>query len=217
MASTTVTRHLAAPRPEVYRALLDREAVRRWKVPPGMTSEIHEWTERPGDFRLSNPDIIDIPFDNIKKIVEPLKDHLPFVSYKSTEEDAQLRAIFDRTAILSSVALPIFLKDGTFWGFVGFDELKEERENRGYREGEKGRMEEKKRNNIPLKEANSPKGSVTPRHDADSQCSSSHINPISNTFCLPQSYSLPRLRSLENRRIGLCIDLSPTDERKFSF
>jgi PAS domain S-box-containing protein len=92
------------------------------------TTEIHEWTERAADFRLDNPDIKNIPFDSIKKIVEPLQDHLPFVSYKSTEEDGQLRAIFDRTAILSSVALPIFLKDGTFWGFVGFDELKEERE-----------------------------------------------------------------------------------------
>ncbi len=92
------------------------------------TSEIHEWTEKAVDFRLANPDIKDIPFANIKKIVEPLQDHLPFVSYKSTEEDSQLRAIYDRTAILSSVALPIFLKDGTFWGFVGFDELKEERE-----------------------------------------------------------------------------------------
>jgi PAS domain S-box-containing protein len=93
-----------------------------------VTSEIHEWTERPGDFRLGRTEITNLPFGNIKKIIEPLQDHLPFVSYKSTEEDPQLRAIYDRTEILSSVALPIFLNDGTFWGFVGFDELKQERE-----------------------------------------------------------------------------------------
>lgn len=92
------------------------------------TSEIHEWTERSADFRLSNPGVKEIRFDSIKKIIEPLQDHLPFVSYKSTEKDGQIRAIFDRLAILSSVALPIFLKDGSFWGFVGFDERKEERE-----------------------------------------------------------------------------------------
>ena len=92
------------------------------------TTETHEWTEKPGDFRLNNAEIKNIPFDSIKKIVEPLIDHLPFVSYKSQEQDPQLRAIFDRTAILSSVALPIFLNNGNFWGFVGFDELKEERE-----------------------------------------------------------------------------------------
>jgi uncharacterized protein YndB with AHSA1/START domain len=48
VASTTVTWHLAAPRPAVYRALLDPRAVQRWKVPPGMTSEVHEWDPREG-------------------------------------------------------------------------------------------------------------------------------------------------------------------------
>ncbi|MGY1808286.1 SRPBCC family protein [Blastococcus sp. SYSU D00669] len=48
MGSTRVTRHIAAPRPAVYRALLDRDAVARWKVPPGMTSEVHEWDAREG-------------------------------------------------------------------------------------------------------------------------------------------------------------------------
>ncbi|MGY1616165.1 SRPBCC family protein [Geodermatophilus sp. SYSU D00691] len=48
MGPTRVTRHIAAPRPAVYRALLDRDAVARWKVPPGMTSEVHEWDAREG-------------------------------------------------------------------------------------------------------------------------------------------------------------------------
>jgi signal transduction histidine kinase len=68
-----------------------------------------------------------IPFDNIKKIIEPLRNRQPFVSYKSTEDDPQLRGIYERSEIQSSVALPIFLNNDTFWGFVGFDELKEER------------------------------------------------------------------------------------------
>jgi uncharacterized protein YndB with AHSA1/START domain len=48
VASTRVTWHIAAPRSAVYRALLDRDAVQRWKVPPGMTSEVHEWDAREG-------------------------------------------------------------------------------------------------------------------------------------------------------------------------
>ena len=48
MSSTRVTRYLAAPRPAVYRALLDPAAVAQWKVPPGMTSEVHEWDPREG-------------------------------------------------------------------------------------------------------------------------------------------------------------------------
>jgi uncharacterized protein YndB with AHSA1/START domain len=48
MATTRVNAHLAAPRPVVYRALLDPAAVGRWKVPPGMTAEVHEWDARVG-------------------------------------------------------------------------------------------------------------------------------------------------------------------------
>src|SRR4051795_11795918 len=48
MSTTRMTRHLAAPRSAVYRALLDRDDVARWKVPANMTSEVHEWDAREG-------------------------------------------------------------------------------------------------------------------------------------------------------------------------
>src|SRR3954468_23572279 len=48
MSTTRATRHFAAPRSAVYRALLDPDAVARWKVPTGMTSEVHEWDAREG-------------------------------------------------------------------------------------------------------------------------------------------------------------------------
>ncbi|MDP4217126.1 MAG: response regulator [Bacteroidota bacterium] len=92
-----------------------------------LTSEIHEWTEHPSDFRLDNPAIKNIPFENIRKIIEPLQLNQPFLSYKHKEDDPQLMAIYEKTGVLSSVAVPIFLKDA-FWGFVGFDELKKERD-----------------------------------------------------------------------------------------
>ena len=41
VSSTRLTRHVNAPRSAVYRALLDPEAVQRWMVPDGMTSEVH--------------------------------------------------------------------------------------------------------------------------------------------------------------------------------
>lgn len=54
MASTRVTRHLDAPPATVYRALVDRHAVARWKVPSGMTCEVHEFESREGGrFRIS--------------------------------------------------------------------------------------------------------------------------------------------------------------------
>lgn len=48
VTTTRVSRHLRAPRAAVYRALLDPDAVARWRVPDGMTCEVHEWDAREG-------------------------------------------------------------------------------------------------------------------------------------------------------------------------
>jgi uncharacterized protein YndB with AHSA1/START domain len=51
---TRVTRHIDAPRSKVYDAFLDADAVVRWKVPDGMTSEVHSFDGREGGtFRIS--------------------------------------------------------------------------------------------------------------------------------------------------------------------
>jgi uncharacterized protein YndB with AHSA1/START domain len=43
-----------APRANVYRALLDARAVATWKVPTGMTSQVHAFEAREGgSFRIS--------------------------------------------------------------------------------------------------------------------------------------------------------------------
>jgi uncharacterized protein YndB with AHSA1/START domain len=54
MHSTRVSQHVAAPRSVVYRALLDADAVARWRVPEGMSSQVHEFDPREGGaFRVS--------------------------------------------------------------------------------------------------------------------------------------------------------------------
>ncbi len=54
MSSTSVRRHLHAPRPRVYRALVDADAVARWMVPAGMSSRVHAFEAREGGaFRIS--------------------------------------------------------------------------------------------------------------------------------------------------------------------
>lgn len=54
MSTTRLSRHVRAPRADVYRALLDADAVRRWMVPDGMTSEVHEFAAHEGGrFRIS--------------------------------------------------------------------------------------------------------------------------------------------------------------------
>jgi uncharacterized protein YndB with AHSA1/START domain/tRNA(Arg) A34 adenosine deaminase TadA len=52
--STRVTRHIRAPRAAVYRAFLEADAVQRWMVPTGMTSQVHVFDPREGGaFRVS--------------------------------------------------------------------------------------------------------------------------------------------------------------------
>ncbi|HEY4420024.1 MAG TPA: SRPBCC family protein [Pseudonocardia sp.] len=54
MYSTQVSRHVKAPRSAVYRALLDTDAIARWRVPAGMSSHVHEFDAREGgSFRVS--------------------------------------------------------------------------------------------------------------------------------------------------------------------
>jgi len=48
MSSTHFGQHVNAPRANVYRALLDARAVMKWKVPDGMTSQVHEFDAREG-------------------------------------------------------------------------------------------------------------------------------------------------------------------------
>ena len=54
MGTTRVSRHIRAPRADVYRALLDPDAVQSWMVPDGMTSRIHSFEPtQGGTFRIS--------------------------------------------------------------------------------------------------------------------------------------------------------------------
>lgn len=54
MTSTQVTRHIRAPRPVVYRALVDADAIAKWRVPDGMRSHVHEFSAvEGGTFRVS--------------------------------------------------------------------------------------------------------------------------------------------------------------------
>jgi uncharacterized protein YndB with AHSA1/START domain len=54
MYTSRVSGHVDAPRAAVYRALVSAEAIARWRVPDGMSSEVHEFDAREGGgFRVS--------------------------------------------------------------------------------------------------------------------------------------------------------------------
>lgn len=54
MPSTCISLHINAPRPRVYAALIDAEAIAQWKVPDGMAMVVHAFEPREGGrFRIS--------------------------------------------------------------------------------------------------------------------------------------------------------------------
>ncbi len=54
MYSTRVSQHVNASRRAVYRALLNADAIARWRVPEGMSGHVHEFDCREGgSFRIS--------------------------------------------------------------------------------------------------------------------------------------------------------------------
>jgi uncharacterized protein YndB with AHSA1/START domain len=54
MSTTRISRRINAPRERVYRALLDVDAIAQWRVPSGMTSQVHAFEAREGGtFRVS--------------------------------------------------------------------------------------------------------------------------------------------------------------------
>jgi uncharacterized protein YndB with AHSA1/START domain len=48
MYSTQVSGHVSASRPAVYEALLNPDAIAKWRVPAGMSSQVHEFDAREG-------------------------------------------------------------------------------------------------------------------------------------------------------------------------
>ncbi|MEU7721178.1 SRPBCC domain-containing protein [Streptomyces tibetensis] len=54
MYTSRVSGHVDAPRAAVYRALVSAEAIARWRVPTGMSGEVHAFDAREGGrFRVS--------------------------------------------------------------------------------------------------------------------------------------------------------------------
>src|ERR1700716_1136378 len=85
MSSTQISRHVNAPRPSVYRALLDARAVAQWMVPDGMTSHVHEFDAREGgSFRISLT--YDAPTGNGKTTAHTDTYHGHFVKLVTNEQ-----------------------------------------------------------------------------------------------------------------------------------
>lgn len=96
------------------------------------TTEVHfcsqkfEWSAVGAIPQIDNPDLQEVPFDEIGPHVYKLKMGEPFINTVSELEEGRIKELLQAQDILSILVLPIIVNGG-FWGFIGFDECKFER------------------------------------------------------------------------------------------
>jgi uncharacterized protein YndB with AHSA1/START domain len=89
MATTRISRHISASRADVYRALVDADAVQRWMVPDGMSSHVHVFdAHEGGTFRISLT--YDTPTDAGKTTAQTDSYHGRFVTLVPDAEVVQV-------------------------------------------------------------------------------------------------------------------------------
>lgn len=93
----------------------------------GYTSQKIEWNSGYKASQIDNPELQDVSFADMSSFIEPLVNGEAFYGIVRCLENGYTRGILESQGILSIVVLPVFLQD-RFWGFVGFDECKYERE-----------------------------------------------------------------------------------------
>jgi len=109
--STRIERHINAPRAAVYRALLDPQAVTKWKVPDGMTCHVHVFEAREGgSFRISLT--YDAPTGTGKTTAHTDTYHGRFVNLVPNEQIVEVDEFeTDEPALRGEMTITITLTD----------------------------------------------------------------------------------------------------------
>lgn len=90
------------------------------------TSQKIEWSAGNVEPQLDNPDLQDVPVEEVDFFIEPLAQKKPFQAIVNELPPGTVRELLSAQQILSILVLPVFIQD-TFWGFIGYDECKYER------------------------------------------------------------------------------------------
>jgi len=90
------------------------------------TSYKMEWNSGIFPAQINNPRLRNIPFEQIANFLEPLMRNEAIIGRVQEFKDGLDKELLLEQGIISILVLPIFV-GGVFWGFVGFDECKEER------------------------------------------------------------------------------------------
>src|SRR4051812_9721107 len=111
MTSTRVRRHFNAPRALVYRTLLDPRAIPKWKVPEGMTCQVHAFDAREGGaIRVSLT--YDVPTGTGKTTARTDTYHGRFVTFVPDERIVEVDEFeTDDPALRGAMTITITLAD----------------------------------------------------------------------------------------------------------
>lgn len=93
----------------------------------GFANQKLEWTASSARAQLDNPELQNLPFAVIYDFIVPLRNNQPFMAIVSRMDESVTKELLVAQDIKSILVLPIFLK-GYFYGFIGFDDCKQERE-----------------------------------------------------------------------------------------
>ncbi len=91
------------------------------------TSQRFEWSSSTSTPQIDNPSLQGLYIENFKEYVDILLQNKPYISHVKDIIDNDLRELLSGQSIFSIILFPIFVRNA-FWGFIGFDECKFERE-----------------------------------------------------------------------------------------
>jgi len=93
----------------------------------GFTTQTMEWNSGCFEAQIDNTQLHDLAFSEAKAILEPLMKGQAIRARIREIEDETVRDALLEQSIQAVLILPIIV-DGLFWGFVGFDECKHDRD-----------------------------------------------------------------------------------------
>ena len=92
----------------------------------GFTSQKIEWSSVTNQSQLNNPDLQDLPFEDVEGFMTPLINGSEFCGIVRLMDNDKVKVLLQAQDVLSIIVLPIHVR-GILWGYVGFDECKYER------------------------------------------------------------------------------------------
>jgi PAS domain S-box-containing protein len=90
-------------------------------------SQRYEWNSGVAEAQINNPELQHLPYTHMEPLYEYLSVGKPYSAIVRAMPELSVKKILQEQDILSILIFPIFIRN-KFWGFIGFDECKYERQ-----------------------------------------------------------------------------------------